>query len=40
MRTVVIPHRLNLASHDFEGADLRVSSAADLTLEQLRDLIR
>jgi HAD superfamily hydrolase (TIGR01509 family) len=39
MRTVVIPHRLNLGTHDFEGADLRVSSAADLTLEQLRELV-
>lgn len=39
MRTVAIPHRLNRRTHDFTGADLHLSSAADLTRDQLRDLV-
>ena len=38
MKTVAIPHQLN-RTHDFERADLRVESAADLTLERLRALV-
>jgi HAD superfamily hydrolase (TIGR01509 family) len=38
MRTVAIPHWLN-RTHDFDRADLRVESAADLTLERLRALV-
>ena len=38
MRTVAIPHRLNRQTHDFAGADLRLSSAAELTLERLTEL--
>jgi HAD superfamily hydrolase (TIGR01509 family) len=37
MRTVVIPHALTKL-HDLSGADMRVKSAADLTLEALRNL--
>jgi HAD superfamily hydrolase (TIGR01509 family) len=37
MRTIVIPHALTRL-HDLSGADLRVNSAADLTLETLRNL--
>jgi HAD superfamily hydrolase (TIGR01509 family) len=37
MRTVVIPHALTRL-HDLSGADLRVRSAADLSLETLRNL--
>jgi putative hydrolase of the HAD superfamily len=37
MRTVVIPHTLT-RRHDLSGADLRVASAADLTLDVLRRL--
>jgi HAD superfamily hydrolase (TIGR01509 family) len=40
MRTVAIPHALNCRRHDFEGADLHVTSAAELTLERLRALVR
>ena len=39
MRTVVIPHALTRL-HDLSGADLRVRSAADLSLEALRRLVR
>jgi HAD superfamily hydrolase (TIGR01509 family) len=39
MRTVAIPHRLNRHTHDFNGADVQLSSAADLTLDRLRDLV-
>ncbi len=39
MRTVVIPHALTRL-HDLSGADLHVRSAADLTLEDLRTLVR
>jgi len=39
MRTVAIPHRLNRRTHDFDGADLFLSSAAELTLERLRALV-
>jgi HAD superfamily hydrolase (TIGR01509 family) len=39
MRTVAIPHRLNRHVHDFDGADLHLSSAADLSLERLRALV-
>jgi HAD superfamily hydrolase (TIGR01509 family) len=39
MRTVAIPHRLNRHTHDFDGADLHLSSAACLTMEQLQGLI-
>jgi hypothetical protein len=39
MRTVVIPHALTRL-HDLSGADLHVSSAADLTLDALRRLVR
>ena len=38
MGTVAIPHRLNLHGHDFAGADLQLSSAADLSLPLLREL--
>ena len=38
MRTVVVPHPLN-RTHDFDGADLRLASAADLTLDLLRELV-
>lgn len=38
MRTVAIPHWLN-RTHDFEAADLRVESAADLTVERLAALV-
>jgi len=38
MRTVAIPHHLNRLTHDFEGADLELSSAADLTLDRIREL--
>ena len=38
MRTIVIPHPLNQRTHDFNGADLHVGSAAELTLERLREL--
>ena len=38
MRTVVIPHRLNLRRHNFEGADLTLTAATELTLERLQDL--
>jgi HAD superfamily hydrolase (TIGR01509 family) len=37
MRTVVIPHSLTRL-HDLSGADMRVESAADLTLDTLRTL--
>ena len=37
MRTVVIPHTLT-RRHDLSGADLRVASAAELTLDALRAL--
>jgi HAD superfamily hydrolase (TIGR01509 family) len=40
MRTVAIPHALNRRRHDFDGADLHVASAAELTLERLRELVR
>jgi len=39
MRTVAIPHRL-ARRHDFSGADLRLRSAAELTLERLGALAR
>ena len=39
MRTIAIPHPLNRKFHDFEGADLYLSSARDLSLERLRTLI-
>jgi putative hydrolase of the HAD superfamily len=38
MHTVAIPHHLNRLTHDFEGADLELSSAADLTLDRIREL--
>jgi HAD superfamily hydrolase (TIGR01509 family) len=38
MRTVAIPHRLNQQTHDFAAADVHRRSAAELTLEQLRQL--
>jgi HAD superfamily hydrolase (TIGR01509 family) len=38
MRTVVIPHALTRL-HDLSGADMRVTSAADLSLEALRRLV-
>ena len=38
MRTVVIPHRLNRHTHDFTGADLHLTTAAELTLERLSQL--
>lgn len=38
MRTVAIPHHLNRLTHDFEAADLELSSAADLTLDRIREL--
>jgi HAD superfamily hydrolase (TIGR01509 family) len=37
MRTVVIPHTLTRL-HDLSGADIRVTSAAELSLETLRNL--
>jgi HAD superfamily hydrolase (TIGR01509 family) len=37
MRTVVIPHALTRL-HDLSGADMRVKSATDLSLETLRNL--
>ena len=37
MKTIAIPHPVN-RTHDFSGADLRVESAAQLTLETLRAL--
>jgi putative hydrolase of the HAD superfamily len=37
MRTVVIPHALTRL-HDLSGADMRVKSAADLSLDTLRNL--
>jgi beta-phosphoglucomutase-like phosphatase (HAD superfamily) len=39
MRTVAIPHWLNRHSHDFAPADLHLSSAADLSVERLRELV-
>jgi putative hydrolase of the HAD superfamily len=39
MRTVAIPHRLNRHAHAFDGADLHLSSAADLSLERIRKLV-
>jgi putative hydrolase of the HAD superfamily len=39
MRTIAIPHRLNRQTHDFDGADLFLSSAAELTLQRLRALV-
>jgi HAD superfamily hydrolase (TIGR01509 family) len=39
MRTVVIPHSLTRL-HDLSGADLRVASATELTLEALRSLAK
>ena len=38
MKTVAIPHTLSV-THDFAGADLRVSHAGELTLARLRRLI-
>lgn len=38
MKTIAIPHALS-RGHDFSMADLTVRSAADLTLEQLNDLL-
>jgi HAD superfamily hydrolase (TIGR01509 family) len=38
MRTVVIPHALTRL-HDLSGADMRVRSAAELSLETLRRLV-
>ena len=40
MRTIAIPHALNRRRHDFDGADLHVASAAELTLDRLRDLVQ
>jgi putative hydrolase of the HAD superfamily len=37
-RTIAIPHRLN-RTHDFRGADLKVASATEVTLEGLRGLL-
>jgi riboflavin kinase len=39
MKTVAIPHPIN-SSHDFDGADLQIDTAAELTLEALRALVR
>jgi HAD superfamily hydrolase (TIGR01509 family) len=39
MKTVAVPHAIN-TSHDFDSADLQVETAADLTLETLRALVR
>jgi HAD superfamily hydrolase (TIGR01509 family) len=38
MHTVAVPHRLNL-THDFAPADLRVESAAELSVERLAALV-
>lgn len=40
MRTVAVPHALSRRRHDFNGADLHVSSAVELTLDRLRELVR
>jgi HAD superfamily hydrolase (TIGR01509 family) len=38
MRAVAIPHALN-RRHDFDGADLHLASAVELTVERLRELV-
>lgn len=38
MPTIAIPHWLT-ASHDLSGADLRVSNAAELTIDRLRQVL-
>jgi HAD superfamily hydrolase (TIGR01509 family) len=39
MRTVVIPHALTRL-HDLSGADMRVNSATELSLDALRHLVK
>lgn len=39
MRTVAIPHQLNRHTHDFGAADLHLTSARDLSVERLQQLL-